>query len=299
MHAKTYGTLCNTQVGIKEMVHRIFKGIVPHTNRKNVDFDLLKRYNTLSAIRHLVDGGIDSRFTRDCTGFVNMSSDFKRLFLHWYLTEDNTSKNDQEHYDNSNGKTFFFFAYIFITLLIFFKKIEITSSVEFIYNISLKKRMNKSNRDKLLSTLPDLKKELFLSYDDMRFKSSLVYETVVCYESASYIIEEKNGTFLKVHLHIDDFVTIQEEEYKESYAIIKGILKHKYNNEKYYAFVVVDWFEYSGQDSSLLKCPIYSLQTEKWRRIFPITILENVQKVHFIRYNNEKWIKNNFYFTAI
>lgn len=263
MHAKTYGTLCNTQVGIKEMVHRIFKGIVPHTNRKNVDFDLLKRYNTLSAIRHLVDGGIDSRFTRDCTGFVNMSSDFKRLFLHWYLTEDNTSKNDQEHYDNSNGKTFFFFAYIFITLLIFFKKIEITSSVEFIYNISLKKRMNKSNRDKLLSTLPDLKKELFLSYDDMRFKSSLVYETVVCYESASYIIEEKNGTFLKVHLHIDDFVTIQEEEYKESYAIIKGILKHKYNNEKYYAFVVVDWFEYSGQDSSLLKCPIYSLQTEK------------------------------------
>jgi hypothetical protein len=299
MHAKTYGTLCNTQVGIKEMVHRIFKGIVPHTNRKNVDFDLLKRYNTLSAIRHLVDGGIDSRFTRDCTGFVNMSSDFKRLFLHWYLTEDNTSKNDQEHYDNSNDKTFFFFAYIFITLLIFFKKIEITSSVEFIYNISLKKRMNKSNRDKLLSTLPDLKKELFLSYDDMRFKSSLVYETVVCYESASYIIEEKNGTFLKVHLHIDDFVTIQEEEYKESYAIIKGILKHKYNNEKYYAFVVVDWFEYSGQDSSLLKCPIYSLQTEKWRRIFPITILENVQKVHFIRYNNEKWIKNNFYFTAI
>lgn len=159
--------------------------------------------------------------------------------------------------------------------------------------------MNKSSRDKLLSTLPDLKKELFLSYDDMRFKSSLVYETVVCYESASYIIEEKNGTFLKVHLHIDDFVTIQEEEYKESYAIIKGILKHKYNNEKYYAFVVVDWFEYSGQDSPLLKCPIYSLQTEKWRRIFPITILENVQKVHFIRYNNEKWIKNDFYFTAI
>jgi len=108
MHAKTYGTLCNTQVGIKEMVHRIFKGMVPHTNRKNIDFDLLKRYNTLFAIRHLVDGGVDSRFIRNCTGFINMSSNFKQLFLNWYLTEDNTLKNEQEYDNNLNGKTLFF-----------------------------------------------------------------------------------------------------------------------------------------------------------------------------------------------
>ena len=178
-------------------------------------------------------------------------------------------------------------------------KIEIASSIEFIHNISLKKQMNKNSKNKLLSTLPDLKKELFLSYKDIDFKSSFIYESIGCYELASYTIEEENGTFSKVHLHIDDFVTIQEEEYKESYAIIKGILKHKYNNGKYYAFIVVDWFEYSGHDSSLLKCPIYSLQTKKWRRIFPITVLENVQKISFIRHDNAKWIKNNFYFTAI
>lgn len=162
--------------------------------------------------------------------------------------------------------------------------------------------MNKNSKDKLLSTLPDLKKELFSSYRDIGFKSSLIYESmgsIGCYELASYTIEEENGTFSKVHLHIDDFVTIQEEEYKESYAIIRGILKHKYNNEKYYAFVVVDWFENSGRDSPLLQCPVYSLQTEKWRRIFPITVLENVQKIHFIRHDDTKWIKNNFYFTAI
>jgi hypothetical protein len=58
MHAQTFGTLVNTQVGIKEMVHRIFKGIVPRTNRKNIDLDLLKRYNTLFAIRHLIDGAL-------------------------------------------------------------------------------------------------------------------------------------------------------------------------------------------------------------------------------------------------
>jgi hypothetical protein len=86
MHAQTFGTLTNTQVGIKEMVHRVFKGIVPRTNRKNIDLDLLKRYNTLFAIRHLVDGGINPRFTRSCAGFA--SSDFGHLFSNWYLTED-------------------------------------------------------------------------------------------------------------------------------------------------------------------------------------------------------------------
>jgi hypothetical protein len=54
-----FATLVNSAVGTKKMVHKIFKGIVPHTNRKNVELDLLKRYTTLFAIRHLIDGGID------------------------------------------------------------------------------------------------------------------------------------------------------------------------------------------------------------------------------------------------
>ncbi|RGB31068.1 hypothetical protein C1646_764539 [Rhizophagus diaphanus] len=66
MHAKTFGTLINTQVDIKEMVYRIFKGMVSKTNCKNIDLDLLKYYNTLFAIRYLADGGIDPRFNRSC-----------------------------------------------------------------------------------------------------------------------------------------------------------------------------------------------------------------------------------------
>ena len=87
MHAKTYGTLTNTQVDIKEMVHHIFKEIVSKTNCKNIDLDLLKHYTTLFAIRHLIDGGTDSRFTKSCTGFINISSNFNQLFLYWYITE--------------------------------------------------------------------------------------------------------------------------------------------------------------------------------------------------------------------
>ena len=97
MHAKTYGTLINTQVGIKEMVHHTFKKIVPKTNHKNIDLDLLKHYTTLFAIRHLTDNSIDSRFTRPCTGFANMATNFNQLFLNWYITENKLLQ--EEDYD--------------------------------------------------------------------------------------------------------------------------------------------------------------------------------------------------------
>ncbi|GET56405.1 hypothetical protein GLOIN_2v1790940 [Rhizophagus irregularis DAOM 181602=DAOM 197198] len=290
MHAKTFGTLVNSQVGIKEMVHRIFKGMVPKTNCKTIDLDLLKRYNTLFAIRHLADGGIDPRLNRSCTGFT--SSNFDQLFSNWYVTEDKYLIEKQIQNDD----------------------IKVTSPVNFISNISLKKRISKQEHDKLLLTLHNFKIELFLSYVDMKFEAALINSSISWYKLASYTIEEKNGILSKVHLHLSDFITIYEEDHEESYAIIKGIFQHKGNNNKYYAFIVVDWFEDTMVEHSVLKCPLYRLQAtgDKWRRIFPITVIDNVQKVHFIHNCNSErcqlpnhdttnriWIKNNFYFTAI
>ncbi|GES99540.1 hypothetical protein GLOIN_2v1487024 [Rhizophagus clarus] len=85
VHARTYGTLINTQVGIKEMVHRIFK-----------------RYTTLFAIRHLVDGGADQRLSQPCRGFATMSSNFRNLLTNWYITEDKVS-NEQEPEENEEA----------------------------------------------------------------------------------------------------------------------------------------------------------------------------------------------------
>ncbi len=100
MHAQTFGTLTNTQCGIKEMVHHIFKGIVPRTNRKNIDLDLLKRYNTLFAIQHLSDSGIDPRFAKSCASFT--SSNFGHLLSNWYLTEDKSSNEENEDLDDDS-----------------------------------------------------------------------------------------------------------------------------------------------------------------------------------------------------
>jgi len=125
-----------------------------------------------------------------------------------------------------------------------------------------------------------------------------------------WFIDEMHHTFSKVHLHLNNFVTIHEQDHEESYAVIRGIFQHKGNNKKYYVFVVVDWFENTEREHPLLKCPLYHLQTRnQWRRIF---VIDNVQKVYFIhdcnsegcrdRHHddiNRNWIKNSFYFTAI
>ena len=101
-HAKTFGTLTNIEVGVKEMVHKIFKNLVPHTNRKNVNLDLLKQYTTLQSIRHLADGGIDSRNLRSSIDFMNISQDSKHLFKDWFIMENSEVDNDDESEGNNN-----------------------------------------------------------------------------------------------------------------------------------------------------------------------------------------------------
>lgn len=86
-HARNYATLLNTGVGTKEMVHRIFKNIVPRTNRKNIDLDLLKRYTTLFAIRHLIDGGVDRRFSFTSNALMNIPHHLKRMMNNWFIVE--------------------------------------------------------------------------------------------------------------------------------------------------------------------------------------------------------------------
>ncbi|GBB96961.1 hypothetical protein RclHR1_28810001 [Rhizophagus clarus] len=170
--------------------------------------------------------------------------------------------------------------------------------------------MSKEDRNNLLLILQhDFKTELFLSYINMKFEMILINSSTSWYKLASYTIEEKNSILSKVHLHLGDFVTIYEEDHEESYAIIKRIFQHKGNNDKYYAFIVVDWFEDTGIEHSLLECSLYRLQAtgNKWRRIFSITVIDNVQKVHFIHNcnsgecqesdhdtTNRIWIKNSF-----
>lgn len=85
------------------MVHRIYKGIVPHTNKKNVEFDLIKRDNTLQTLRYLLDGGQDNRFENTAGhGIRNIAKDvaLRPLLDNWYITSPLLPKTDDDDNDD-------------------------------------------------------------------------------------------------------------------------------------------------------------------------------------------------------
>jgi hypothetical protein len=81
-HAISYGNLINSSVGVKEMVHRTFKNFAPHTNKKEIDLDLIKRYITMEGLRTFFDNDND---------YEGME-----VFNNWFITN--------ESYNISEGK---------------------------------------------------------------------------------------------------------------------------------------------------------------------------------------------------
>jgi hypothetical protein len=148
------------------------------------------------------------------------------------------------------------------------------------------------------------------AYNDMGFTAALINKSTFFYNIATYFCENDSGSFVKQQLHVKDIVTIQEEDYGENYAIIEAILSHRANNGKLYAFIIVNWFEETSQTT--LGCPEYKLVVDNsWRHIFPISVVDLVNKIHFVHkcvgntceashdVTNKYYIKNMYYFTAV
>ena len=108
-HARQYSTCVNTSVGIKEMVHRLFKSIVPHTNKHNLELTLLQQVNTLQTLRYLADGGIDDRMNIIMPQL--MFKDFiveprlRHLLSGWCINNNSLSiyNNTFQEYNNDQG----------------------------------------------------------------------------------------------------------------------------------------------------------------------------------------------------
>src|SRR5438874_12002463 len=100
-----------------------------------------------------------------------------------------------------------------------------------------------------------------------------------------YTLLDDNGEFYaQIKFYIEDVVIIKEEEDK-SYAMIKEIFTHKYNNDSVYAFVWINWLKNTERTDRLLRCPMFEGQREsntRWHRINPISILSEVSNVHFV-----------------
>ncbi|GES95217.1 hypothetical protein GLOIN_2v1790377 [Rhizophagus clarus] len=191
--------------------------------------------------RTYVDGGANQRLSQSCRGFANMSSNFRNLLTNWYIIENKIS-NEQELEENEEA---------------------ISSPVDFITNIILKRSLSRQDRENIIKNLPNFKSELLLSFMNIGQKSALIYSQMSWYELATYTMEESDGVFSKVHLHISDVVTIHEEDSGKCYAIIKGIFKYKGNDDKYYAFITIDWFDNINRIHNVLKYPLFRIQTSQ------------------------------------
>ncbi|CAG8726471.1 6401_t:CDS:2, partial [Funneliformis mosseae] len=66
-----FATLVNISVAMKEMLHKLFKAIISHSNKKNIELDFMRCNNCLQALRFLMDGSIDEKY--DKTTYFNFS----------------------------------------------------------------------------------------------------------------------------------------------------------------------------------------------------------------------------------
>ncbi|KAF0530841.1 hypothetical protein F8M41_012006 [Gigaspora margarita] len=188
-----------------------------------------------------------------------------------------------------------------------------------IINIRVWKQLTRSEIQSLQLTnhIDDnstLKNGLFAAYAEyMQQRKYIKIHTIKLYQYIWYTLLNNNREFYaQIKLHIDDVVIIKEEE--ESYAIIRAIFMHKYNDRLIYAFIWIDWLKNIERTDALLGCPIYERQGEsdtRWYHIYPISILNDIPKVHFVHAccsscsedshdnNNIQYFKNNFFYKIV
>ena len=103
MHIQNFATLVNTAVPIKEMIHRIFKAKIPHSNKKNIELDFAQYHNTLQTLRYLLDGGTDFRYNNAMQfNFKELSKDqcVQSLLASWYISP--SQSEYPEHTDDND-----------------------------------------------------------------------------------------------------------------------------------------------------------------------------------------------------
>ncbi|CAG8718994.1 11497_t:CDS:2, partial [Cetraspora pellucida] len=264
----------------------------------NIEFDLIRRHNTLQTIRYLIDGGKDSRFLSIGRGFQKFTTDLLLTLIlsNWYMTQNIQEENIVDVDTN------------------------VTSHDDKIKNIKPRKRLSKSEIHQL--SLPvKLDNDLQFTYDVisaydiyMQKRAALIYRHVDFYKQISYTLLNDDGTIdTHMNLHSGDIVQIQEEN-GVLYAILRGIFMHKYNDGLVYSFVWVDWLRERSILDSILYCPVYEIQTAentRWHRVYPINLIDNLPKIYFLHrchstctstshdFSNSQYFRNEFYYTAI
>ncbi|PKC09450.1 hypothetical protein RhiirA5_415624 [Rhizophagus irregularis] len=193
MHAKNFATLINTAVSTKEMIHRIYKGIIPHSNKKNIEMDFVRCDNCLQTLRFLLDGGVDERYNGTAQfNFSILSKDqcVRSLLDSWYILPSITNLEQEDEIS------------------------QITCMHENFINVRVQGKYNKyelqaANLEQSLND--DLLAELIHAYqEELGCTEHLATRKIKYFKSISYTIVDKDDQ-VDVNLRVGDIVDVLED----------------------------------------------------------------------------------------
>jgi len=305
MHAHNFATLVNISVPTKEMIHRLFKAIIPHSNKKNIEMDFIQRDNCLQTLRFLLDGGIDRRY--DVTTQFNfnlLSKDqcVRTLLGSWYISP---SIINLEQEEDNPSMTCMDENYINIRVRGIYKKHDLE-------NAGFESTLN-----------DDLFAELERAYiEELNCIEHLASRKVKYYKNISYTIVDADDQ-INIKLRVGDVVDVLEDisddretELKTmtSYAQIQAIFIHT-KDQLQIPFLLLDWFISLETNDPQLNCPRYKLQRlsdQTWRRIYAVKWIDHQPNVHFVHQcrktccdngnhdlTNIYYLHNIFHYTAV
>lgn len=303
------------------MVHRTFKAMVPHTNKTCIEMDLMRQYNTSQTLRHLVDGWKDPRFPNMNTGLRQSAREpvLHQILSRWYAINKPTNEGE----DDTDGKCVLLvhghYCYHFHVFPCPADTHALICHNSHFTKILLRKRWttaqaNARGWSHKINPGHPLLQDLAKCYEDLGSSAALLHDRIEYYDYISYqVFSEEGREPVHVRIHVGDVVEIQEEIEGLSFACIAGIIQHQSNANIFQAFFVLQWFQETTMNEPIVDCPIYNLQQldeTRWRRIFPITVVDNLPQVHFLHDcrktcsngHDEKirrYIRNDFYYIAL
>jgi hypothetical protein len=79
-------------------------------------------------------------------------------------------------------------------------------------------------------------------------ETAISFKILEYYDMISYTVLQKDDVNVDISIHVDDVIDIEDDNELGSreYALIRGIFTHKANDNKNYAFFILDWYYDTG-----------------------------------------------------
>jgi hypothetical protein len=169
---------------------------------------------------------------------------------------------------------------------------------------------------KKLSNDTHMQRYLYKAYYDYFGKeTAITFKTLEYYDMISYTVLQDDDVNIDIDIHVGEIIDIEDDNGTEmrEYALIRGIFTHIANDNKKYAFFILDWYYNTGRIDNLTESKIYKLQESadvSWPHIHSFHIVDRIPRVHFVHNckinyanghasDNSEYLFNEFFYMVV